>query len=120
EVRAIPVEERHISFEKENGDLVKVFRLPVETHFSAERIPEGYYYKGGAARALLLRPLGVDTAAFPRDIDIVRVAEGYSDHDDDRDDEVSKYFMAEDYEHGDGVEVTSSYQWYFESRDFTL
>jgi len=49
------------------------FHLPVSSHFSDKCLPDGYGYKGGAARSLLLRALGIEKDSNPRDIDIVRI-----------------------------------------------
>lgn len=98
--------------------LMEVYRLSVKGHFSEERLPDGYAYKGGAARVLLERALGLDYTNTPRDLDIIRtdVHEPYEGADD----EVSKTFMPEDFEHGHGVEVITDVQNYLASRDFTI
>jgi hypothetical protein len=94
--------------------------IKVKKHFSDKRLPDGYAYKGGAARALLLRNLGLDVAAEPRDIDVCRLSESepYSRADHN----VALEFMAEDYRNGegDGVEPIDHPGNYFTSRDFTI
>lgn len=93
-------------------------RLPVTLHFDeTNRIPEGYAYKGGAARALLLRTLGKNRKYIPRDIDLIRLSsEPYSGADRD----LSERFMKDDYEFGDGVEPVGSTEDYLTTRDFTI
>lgn len=88
-----------------NPDLVEdigegLFRVGVKNHFSERRLPQGYGYKGGAARALLLRSLEIDSTHQPRDIDVVRLSpkEPYEGADY----EVAREFMPEDFAHGDG------------------
>lgn len=94
------------------------FSLDVKSHFSERRLPVGYAYKGGAARSLLLRSLGVDPESMPRDMDIVRIAD--TEPFDGADDLVSREFMPDDYEHGNGVERLVDLQEYLESRDLTI
>lgn len=94
------------------------YRLPVRNHFTQKRLPEGYAYKGGAARALLLRSLGIDPAYQPRDLDVVRLAPEPPSLD--MDDWVAREFMPEDYAHGNGVETMASLDRYFVTRDFTI
>jgi hypothetical protein len=117
------------SIEKEAGGRLTI---PVKDHFGEKRLPEGYAYKGGAARSLLMRSLDVDPRYIPRDIDVVRVIdkEPYPGADD----EVAKEFMPEDFETGHGVEVlyephpededydegSDKFDGYFGSRDLTL
>ncbi len=95
-----------------------VYSMPVLTHFSDKRLPEGYGYKGGAARALLLRSLGIDPTYQPRDIDIVRLSE--NEPHEGADNEVSKEFMPEDYAHGYGTEPIKDFDDYFAKRDLTI
>ncbi len=92
--------------------------MEVVHHFQEKRLPSGYGYKGGAARALLNRALGIDEKAVPRDIDIVRFYEENKDRT--RDDELAKEFMPDDYELGDGVEVIHDNDSYFATRDYTM
>lgn len=96
----------------------KVYKLEVKNHFSQERIPEGYAYSGGAARALLLRSLGIDPTYLPRDIDVVRMVEKESYPG--QDDEVAKKWMPDDYSHGFGVRDETSPSSYFITRDLTI
>ena len=101
------------SLREEEGNFV----LKVTNHFDDRRLPEGYAYKGGAARALLLRSLGVDPSYHPRDIDIVRLSteEPYNGADES----ISREFMPDDFAFGHGVETLISKDTYFTSRDFT-
>ena len=103
---------------QERYEYDQVMSLPVRNHFSDKRLPAGYGYKGGAARVLLLRALGTDPTYRPRDIDVVRLS--WDEDSSDRDDEVSKEFMPEDYEHGDGVEIIDERDQYLATRDFKL
>jgi hypothetical protein len=94
------------------------YRLRVTNHFTDQRLPNGYAYKGGAARALALRNLGLSLTEQPRDLDVVRtVAE---EPGEGLDDEVSRQFMPEDVSHGHGVEVVPIIDEYFATRDFTF
>ncbi|MFH1789529.1 MAG: hypothetical protein ABH832_00445 [bacterium] len=94
------------------------FELPVDNHFSDKRIPQGYGYKGGAVRALLLRNLGIDSTYMPRDVDVVRIAEKEPYHGADN--ELAAEFMAEDFELGDGIEAIWDEYHYFNTRDLTI
>ena len=90
------------------------FEIEVENELLDE-LPDGYVYKGGAARAILERQMGVNAFAKPRDIDIaVRSGMGNNYISD----KLSKEYMADDYAHGHGVEKLEDD--YFESRDFTV
>ncbi len=95
-----------------------LYRIKVKKHFSSVRIPVGYGYRGGAARALLLRNLGIDSSYEPRDIDVVRLPG--TEERLGQDEEVAKQFMSDDFEHGHGVEVLKNVQEYFSSRDLTI
>src|SRR3989339_1359299 len=92
----------------------EVFSLPVRNHFSEERLPHGYGYKGGAARALLLRTLGIDSTYQPRDIDIVRLT--WENPDDTQDAEVAQHWMSEATENASKIEVISDRDDYFTKR----
>ena len=82
----------------------------------ALEILAGYGYKGGAARSVLRKVLGLKDIP-PRDFDVVRLgAEPYAGADN----EVAKKFMAHDFEFGDGVEVVDNPNEYLETRDFTI
>lgn len=91
---------------------ISTMELPDEV----PQLPEGYGYKGGAARAILEHALGLDSAK-PRDLDLVYI--GNSENEDrELSRELAEEFMPEDYSHGHGVE--SLEEDYFDSRDFTL
>lgn len=97
------------------------FRIEVSKHFSKKRLPDGYAYKGGAARALLLRNLNLDLTAVPRDIDIMRINQ--TEPSSEMDKKVMREFAPEDSEHsfGGGMENTrGDYNNYFTTRDFTI
>ncbi len=95
-----------------------LLKISVKNHFSERRLPEGYAYKGGAARSLLLRNLRIDAKNIPRDVDVVRMVENEPNEGDDN--RVSQEFMPEDFETGYGVEKMLDQDEYFESRDLTL
>jgi hypothetical protein len=100
--------------ENENG----YCELPVLRHFSAERLPEGYGYKGGAARALLGRTLGFDVESIPRDVDVIRLRKDESRPGLDA--ELAQHFMPDDFSTGYGVEHITDLEEYLASRDITL
>lgn len=93
------------------------YRIPVSSHFGTEQVPEGYAYKGGAARALLLRTMGIDQNSSPRDIDVVRLLE--KEPYPNADTEIAAKFMPDDFQTGYGVEPLESLKKYFDTRDFT-
>lgn len=96
----------------------KIFELENKFTLKSNPLPEGYAYKGGAARALLLRALKQDNSYLPRDFDVVRVKEIRDNDEKDR--EISSEFMPEDFLHGHGVEVIESQAGYFQTRDLTI
>ena len=100
--------------ELENG----LFEIPVENHFGDERLPEGYGYKGGAARALLLRNLEIDPYYTPRDVDVIRMVEKEVYEGTDAD--LAQEYMPEDFAHGYGVEEILDQDEYFATRDLTI
>jgi len=106
--------------EDENGD----FRITIENHFSSKRLPEGYGYKGGAARALLLRGLDIDPKYEPRDVDIIRFTR--EEPEPGLDDRLAQEYSPEDFEAAsnqegrDTVEYSGDLDEYFNSRDYTL
>ncbi len=82
------------------------------------KLPEGYAYKGGVARALLYNALGIDNKNEALDLDIIRLSENEIYEGADRD--ISKEFMPDDYANGYGVEVIKSVDSYMKNRDLTL
>ena len=78
------------------------------------RLPEGYGYKGGAARTILEYALGLPISP-PRDLDIVFVGES---EDVTLSDDLAEKYMPDDFENGYGVEPLE--EDYFGTRDFTL
>ena len=96
----------------------KIFVLEVANNFSEENPPEGYAYEGGAARALLLINLGIDTTYTPRDIDVVRLIE--DEPHEGADHMVASKFMPDDYSHGHGVRQENDVARYFDTRDLTI
>ena len=94
---------------------ITLYKFPVKTHFSERRLPKGYLYKGGAARALLGRALGTDTQV-PRDVDIVRFGE---EPQPGMDKQIEQEFSPEDAALGGGVEWMMEARYFF-TRDVTL
>ncbi len=81
-------------------------------------IPPQYGYKGGAARLALGLALNYNFSfRRPRDIDVVRFGSKESTNIDK---EIEKAFMAEDSKYGHGIEVLSSIETYFSTRDITI
>lgn len=78
-------------------------------------LPAGYFYKGGAARLVLGRVLGVSLGP-PRDLDIVRFG-GRWTHEDTR---LSRELMPLDFERGQGVELSGHVATYLGSRDLSI
>src|SRR3989339_788843 len=97
----------------------EVYTLPVHSHFSSRHLPKGYAYRGGAARSLLFRSLGIDPSYVPRDIDVIRLKDDLEEQSA-RDDQVAREFMPEDYQDGHGIEVVKDFRTYFATRDLTL
>lgn len=100
---------------KEKYERITLYRFPVKSHFSEKRLPTGYFYKGGAARALLGRALGIDVQ-HPRDIDIVRFGEEPEKGMDHR---IEEEFSPEEVGFGRGVEKINESRYFF-TRDITL
>ncbi|MEN9342258.1 MAG: hypothetical protein RIQ54_514, partial [Candidatus Parcubacteria bacterium] len=94
------------------------WKISVEKRVEGTTIPEGYAAKGGLARSLLLRNLNIDATSTPRDIDLIRITQW--NNSDENDDQVAAMYMEEDYRNGHGVEIISSLDEYFASRDFTI
>jgi len=100
--------------ETESGNI----EIKVKTRFHSEKLPVGYGYKGGAARALLLRALEIEKDVVPRDIDIVRISK--IKPRTDLDEVLAKKFANEDLEDGFGVEEIKDIDEYFSKRDLTI
>jgi hypothetical protein len=94
----------------------QIWRIPVRDHFHADRLPTGYGYKGGAARALLARALGNDVIS-PRDIDIVRFRE---ESQPGMDNMLAEKYMPDDAATGHGVEHIENIDEYFRTRDLSI
>ncbi|OGY75274.1 MAG: hypothetical protein A2550_04560 [Candidatus Jacksonbacteria bacterium RIFOXYD2_FULL_43_21] len=73
--------------------------------------PDGYGYKGGMARAILLRTLKIDPTSEPRDIDLVKIKKTGQE----KDVKLDPKFMSSD---GHGIEDLKDD--YFNTRDFTI
>jgi hypothetical protein len=103
---------------RNNGDLsfkIENNRVVFESKNPFLELPDGYGYKGGAARAVLRTALGLNIIS-PRDIDLIRLSdEAYPGADE----ELAQKYMGADFEFGDGVECLESVDEYFNSRDFT-
>lgn len=103
---------------------VDLYELESDTFFISSEdlpdvvpeLPEGYGYKGGAARAILEHTLGLEVSR-PRDLDLVYVGDQEKE-DRSLSQQLAEEFMPDDYAHGYGVE--SLEEDYFTSRDFTL
>lgn len=94
----------------------KLFKIQLdEKDLFLEKLPPGYVYRGGAARAILHRKLGIDNFATPRDIDI---AFGGSDENKTLSDELAKKFSPEDFRNDHKTELLE--ESYFEKQDFTI
>lgn len=104
------------SIEKCNND--GTYTVSVLSRFHKNHLPEGYAYKGGAARALLFRSFHIDENAIPRDIDIVRLSK--EEPYEGADDKISQQYMSDDYAYGDGVEIIENKEEYFDTRDLTI
>ncbi|MFH1315666.1 MAG: hypothetical protein ABIH67_04720 [Candidatus Uhrbacteria bacterium] len=100
------------------------YRITVNNHFSQKRLPAGYGYKGGAARSLLLRSLGIDPAYQPRDVDLIRFSE--EEPEPGMDDYLAQEYSPEDFsaviegQGRDSVEKMKDVDRYLQTRDFTL
>lgn len=78
-------------------------------------LPEGYGFKGGAARAALEAELG----SFPgpvRDLDLVRIGPGEQGEEA----RLAEMYMPDDAAHGWGVEEIRSLADYLNTRDFSI
>lgn len=81
------------------------------------KLPEGYGYKGGVARAgLIYSSTGVHAPI--RDLDIVSIDE--LNPDISLAEPLAKELMPRDFAYGDGVEHIDNIFEYFETRDFTI
>lgn len=97
------------------------YQLLITDHFQDKRLPEGYRYKGGAARSLLQRNLGLLTptaSAHPRDIDIIRLVP--DEPSPGLDQQLAQEYMPDDLENGHSVEYIDAEATYLNSRDFTI
>ena len=95
-----------------------IYKIPLTERSSGEfdaDLPQEYGYKGGKARALLLRELGIDPQATARDIDLIRVTK---EEKEGLDIALAKKYSSEDLENNYGVEPIKKD--YFDTRDFTM
>jgi hypothetical protein len=90
-----------------------VFAVP--TWCGLPPLPEGYFYKGGAARLALGRAVAV-AMGTPRDLDIVRFGWRWTTHDT----RLSRELMPLDFERGWGVEVCVDLATYLATRDLSV
>ncbi len=102
----------------ESQEAERIYSIDVRSHFSVERLPADYAYSGGAARSLLLRSLGIQPDANPRDVDVIRFNQNSKQSELDR--AVASHFMFEDAEHGFGVRIEPDEATYFSTRDLTI
>lgn len=96
----------------------ETYIIAVSTHFHEKRLPKGYGYKGGAARSLLLRNIGLDPTSLPRDIDIIRLTE--EEPESRLDEKLAEEYMPDDLAQGYGVEHIDDTQEYLDTRDLTM
>lgn len=90
------------------------FEIPVtEVPASIPTLPNGYGYKGGAARTILEHSLGLPYSE-PRDLDIVFFG---TNEDESVSKQLAEQYMPEDFQNGYGVEPLE--EDYFFTRDFT-
>jgi len=101
-----------VAFRKVGSNL---FEIPIKKAKDYPDIGKQYGFKGGQARAILLRELGIDPRASVRDVDIARL---YDEDTDGTDEVTAQQYAPEDYQNGHGVERLE--RDYFESRDFTM
>lgn len=94
----------------------ELFRLTVKEHFHDRRLPKGYVYKGGAARALLANALELQPMVQPRDIDVARL----SGTPTAQDQTIVEQFMSDDAALTDHEVVEEVKDNYFASRDVTI
>lgn len=81
------------------------------------RLPDGYGFKGGAARLALASLLGKNVKnRMPRDFDIFRIGTA----PDSRDRALAAKYMPEDLKHGHGIELVPDLDAYFATRDLTI
>lgn len=94
----------------------RLFKIPLEKNdiFLGE-LPQGYAYRGGAARAILHRKLGTDSFASPRDVDISYAGEN---ENVELSNELAQKFSPDDFAHGYGVSPLKPD--YFETQDFSM
>ncbi len=95
-----------------------IYTIPIKYSMFREQLPKGYAFAGGAARALLLRNLGIDPIAMPRDVDIVRVVE--EEPEPGMDQRLSRQYMGDDCQDGFGVRCENLSEGYFFTRDLTI
>ena len=94
----------------------EIFSFQIMSFGAVPVLPEGYAYKGGAARFLMSSLFPGRSVLFPRDYDLLRFGTRWS-CDDSR---VSRCFMPRDFERGNGVELTADQERYFASRDLSI
>lgn len=90
----------------------------IEIHSGVNlELPDGYGFKGGAARVVLRDVLGLKNNE-PRDFDLIRV--NVPEPEEGLDLKLAAQYMEKDFELGDGVEYIDNVDDYFETRDFTI
>lgn len=107
---------RSSAVEHVSGDVYRLKLSGTEFGDDIDKLPDGYGYEGGVARALLRRGLGINPQAGFRDVDIVKVDESAGSQKQDR--ELAETYMPDDYRQGYGVEPLDD--GYFGTRDFTV
>jgi|GEM_PF-1560908 len=92
-----------------------IFEAPELNSFP--RPPEGFGYKGGAARLALRALLGEDVCRYiPRDLDLFRIGTNHLELDD----QVARKYSPEDFKHGHSIELVKSIDHYLATRDIRL
>lgn len=96
--------------------------LKAPPHVRVPKLPWPYGIKGGGARLALERLLQRERSAdVPRDLDLVRFGSSKGGSAlTKRDEQMARRFMAEDWQHGHGVEVAPSIEAFLQTRDLTV
>lgn len=93
-----------------------LYRIDVEEE-AIDKLPNGYAYKGGAARAVLEKVLNINSEIKPRDIDIAYINDP-QEEDFNLSEDLAEKYMPNDFKDGYGVEKAA--RDYFQTRDFTI
>lgn len=92
------------------------FQLDLEENdYQLDKLPTGYAYHGGAARAMLERKLGINPGAKPRDVDLIFAGQ---EQNLEVSQTLAQKYSPDDYDNGHGVQAIT--EDYFLNRDFTI